>query len=282
MEIKKHFSDYIKENNLSKDNLDKQLQSIGYIHFFNSLTVTCLGEPEFTHDKYNETSSSLLYVPESTKELLIPSLDIIHISTLYIGIMTNSEIRYNYGNYKEFLIEILELRKQIKKDFYHNNDMHDETIQQLMKMYLNIVYGMIDKADSVLTVDMNNPRKYIVETSKKIMATVVSFYLNRSLPIYHINTDEIFAKHISTDEINELKKYYEYMCKDLINLNISKLEIDENEYGMIGMVIGQKKFWVSKDIRVVGIKLVDDRSVLSNNKQYFGKNFREIFPEYTL
>jgi hypothetical protein len=283
MEIRKHFDDYIKEKNITTD-FESELQKIGYITFFNDITTRCLGDVTFTHEKYHETSSSMVYVPDSVKETLIPSLDMVYVSQLYFGIMTNGKMDFNYTNYEEFLKDLVYSRVQAKKDAYKDGEKNESAMkaQYLMKIYMNLVYGMLDKPEAILTSGLDEPRKYIVETAKSVMANVVAFYLNKSMPVYYVDTDEIFAPHIDTHTFEKLQEHFKTSCNDLINTEVSNVFIDEDESNNIGIVYGKKKYMVSTKARVIGIPKVKDETVLLQNKKYFGRNFREIFPEYTL
>lgn len=286
MEIIKHFDDYIKENNIESGNLDSTLQKIGYVQFFNNITVRCLGEPTHTHKKYNETSSSLIYVPDATREKLVSGLDIVYVSQLYYGIMANGKMDFNYSNYSDFLVELGSARAQAKKEAFVDADEYSDEFDALsarvylMKIYMNLIYGMIDKPEAVLTSGLDEPRKYIVDTAKQVMATVVSFYLNKSIPIYYMDTDEIFVKH--TFHTMYLEEHFKEKCGDLINTTISNVFCDEEERNFYGVIYGKKKYMLSHSARVVGMPEVKDESLLKQNKNYFGRNFREIFPEYTL
>jgi hypothetical protein len=45
------FDDYIKNNNLTLDNVTTKLEKIGYVSFFNDITTACLGQTSIIHPK---------------------------------------------------------------------------------------------------------------------------------------------------------------------------------------------------------------------------------------
>ena len=145
---------------------------------------------------------------------------------------------------------------------------------------------MIENSNSVISSGLNSPREYIVNTSKNIIAIISSWYLNKSKPIYYIDTDAIFVPTMSSSVFSELKLYFNEKSNGLINCKISNLTIDENEKNVSAYIIDRKK-WVTvrnNDGRIgfEGISLADNNAVLIENKSFFGRNFENIFPEYNI
>lgn len=277
MEIRKHFYNYIEEHNLHED-LDSKLQKIGYVNFFNDLTTVCLGEPNFTHEKYNQTSSSLVYLSEEAKEKLLSDLDVIYVSRLYYGIKLNGQMKFNYPNFTEFLEALVMERVKLKKEACKQN----QSMIQLIKIYMNLVYGMLDNPESILTCEMDNPREYIAKTAKIIMATIAQFFINKSKPIYYIDTDEMFVPHLTDEEFGNLKKFFVEKCGSLINTTISNIFIEPHEKSAHAIIFTKKRYILTDRVRAQGLKRADDNKILLENKKYFGKHFREIFPEYII
>lgn len=278
------FENFIKDNSIKKHTLDDQLKTIGYVSFFNDITSRCLGEPLFTHDKLHQTTSSLIYLPDEAKEKAIVGFDIVYISQLYLGIMTNGTLDFNYKGYEEFLKDLVSLRVSLKKSFVDNPSELTEIKIQLIKIYMNIIYGMIDKPQSILTSGLENPREHIVENAKKVVLSIASFFLNKSMPIYYIDTDELFVPHISETIYHELQEYFKNECKSLINTTISNAFIEEDESNISAYLAGKKKYMIAfgNRARVQGLPKVNDSKVLLQNKKFFGTNYRDIFPEYAI
>lgn len=279
------FDDYIKNNNLTLDNVTMKLEKIGYVSFFNDITTACLGQTSIIHPKkHNKTSKSLIYIPNNVKERVVMGFDMLYVSVFYIGIMTNGKMQFNYPNYEEFIINLVELRKNLK----HNalNNTNNQLKIYLIKIYINSLYGMIENSNSVISSGLNSPREYIVNTSKNIIAIISSWYLNKSKPIYYIDTDAIFVPTMSPSEFSELKLYFNEKSNGLINCKISNLTIDENEKNVSAYIIDRKK-WVTVrnndgHIGIEGISLADNNAILIENKSFFGRNFENIFPEYNI
>lgn len=273
------FTNYAKDNNLNTQNCNDFLKSETYISFFNDITVSILGEPLFTHDKTPATKGALVYMPHATKERFVDSIDILSINALYYGIL--GRLEYNYQNYTEFIKILKETRTNIKKEMMDNGV--DETLnitQQLMKIYMNLIYGMIDNAQSVLTSSHSAPREFIVEESKKAILMVASFLVNKSLPIFYIDTDEIHTERLSDEILKELVEFYESECSKVIDTKISTL--DRDNMRNISSYYVYKKRYITGDMKSRGMKHVDRNEVLSENKKFFGENFPDIFPEYSL
>ena len=53
------FDDYIKNNNLTLDNVAMKLEKIGYVSFFNDITTTSLGQAPFIHTKKQNKSTNI-------------------------------------------------------------------------------------------------------------------------------------------------------------------------------------------------------------------------------
>lgn len=279
------FDDYIKNNNLTLDNVTMKLEKIGYVSFFNDITTACLGQPSIIHPKkQNKTSKALIYIPTNVKERVVMGFDMIYVSILYIGIMTNGKMQFNYPNYENFIINLVELRKNLKQDALNNTN--NQLKIYLIKIYINSLYGMIENSNSVISSGLNSPREYIVNTSKNIIAIISSWYLNKSKPIYYIDTDAIFVPTMSPSEFSELKLYFNEKSNGLINCNISNLTIDENEKNVSAYIIDKKKWFTVRNndgrIGIEGISLADNNAILIENKSFFGRNFENIFPEYNI
>lgn len=279
------FDDYIKNNNLTLDNVAMKLEKIGYVSFFNDITTACLGQTSIIHPKkQNKTSKALIYIPNNVKERVVMGFDMIYVSILYIGIMTNGKMQFNYPNYEEFIINLVELRKNLKHDALNNTN--NQLKIYLIKIYINSLYGMIENPNSVISSGLNSPREYIVNTAKNIIAIISSWYLNKSKPIYYIDTDAIFVPTMSPSEFSELKLYFNEKSNGLINCKISNLTIDENEKNVSAYIIDKKKWFTVRNndgrIGIKGISLADNNAILIENKSFFGRNFENIFPEYNI
>ena len=279
------FDDYIKNNNLTLDNVTMKLEKIGYVSFFNDITTACLGQTSIIQPKkQNKTSKSLIYIPNNVKERVVMGFDMLYVSVFYIGIMTNGKMQFNYPNYEEFIINLVELRKNLK----HNslNNTNNQLKIYLIKIYINSLYGMIENSNSVISSGLNSPREYIVNTSKNIIAIIASWYLNKSKPIYYIDTESIFVPTMSPSEFSELKLYFNEKSNGLINFKISNLTIDENEKNVSVYIIDKKKWFKVHNndgyFDIKGISLADNNAILIENKSFFGRNFENIFPEYII
>ena len=259
-------------------------KALGYINFFNYITIQLLGNPKQSPIIKQKTTGALIYFPDEIKEKSISNFDIVSVSNLYYGILTNGLIPFNYEKYTSFLSDLYELRKKYKetlKDQY-NEKLMSKSI--LVKCYMNSVYGMINNPSSVLTSKMDNPREFIVEQSKKIMLSVVSFFINKSYPLYYIDTDEMFVPHISETLFEELQSYFIKNCSQFTNLNISKPFISDNQKKLNGYMVAKKRmmYGCGEKTKMVGLYKADDNVVLIQNKKFFGRNYKEIFPEYSI
>ena len=278
--ITKEFTNYVNDKNLTLENMDDFLKSETFITFFNTITVNILGMPDYTHDKSSSTKGPLVYMAEATKERFVDSVDIIAVNTLYYGIL--GRLEYNYPSYIDLIKNLKEVRMDLKKELFKNTeiDTNLDTTQALMKVYMNLIYGMIDNVGSVLTSSHDAPREFIVNESKKVILTIVSFLINKSLPVFYIDTDEIHTKRLTETQIKELQKYYDKECAVLIDTSIAS--VDRDNLKCISSYYLNKKRYLTGDMSTRGMKYVDNDKVLSQNKDFFGRNFPDIFPEYAL
>jgi len=272
------FTEYVRTNNLTPDNLDEFFKTENYTVFFNNITVSVLGEPTFTHDRNSDTSGSLVYMPESSKGRFAKSIDILYVNSLYYGVL--GRLEYNYPTYIDFIKSLKIIRTELKRVAYHSNDTTAKTTQQLIKIYMNLIYCMIDNNNSVLTSSQEAPRQFIVEESKKVILMIVSYLMNKSIPIYSINTDEIHTDRLSTAQLDELQNFYNTKCSQYIDTDVSPL-VRENINSESAYYINKKRL-ITGNMRSRGILFINKDKVLSENRNYFGRNFPNIFPEYTL
>jgi hypothetical protein len=278
--ITKVFIQYIRDNNLTQDNYTIRLHEISYIAFFNDITINILGNPIYSFDKCATTTSSLTYIAESAKETVITNLDIIEITEMYHGVI--SRLDYNYKNYPELLQNLFELRKKMKKKVFEEEIGYDvNLIQMLIKVYLNLVYGMIDNKRSVLTSNLDTPREFIIESSKKAMLNITAFLINKGIPVYHINTDEIHCGSISLEDYEDLQNHYSTITEEFINTTTAKLNKNLNGF-VNGYYKAKNQFILGEKIRMQGLTEVNDDNVRYDNKKYFGSTFPHQFPEYAI
>lgn len=285
MKYERVFSDYIEAHQINKFNFEDVLKDIGYVDFFNDITTKCLGFPKDDFKKTKRVTSTLVYLPDEVKEKAILNIDMLYVSQLYLGIMTNGHIKYNYPNYKQFLESLMVLRKSYKSqmDLKCNDKLF--VMNVLIKTYMNVVYGMLDKNESVISCDIDNPREYITETSKRVMLTVASFFLNKSKPIYYIDTDEIFVPTMNAETIGILKEYFKRECSEYINMDISDVMLEDDNVDVIAYIIGKKKMIIGKNdkLKIKGMPISNnDKKILLQNKKFFGRNYKDIFPEYAI
>jgi len=275
-------SDYIKEHNLTTENIDNTLKNIGYVTFFNEITIKCLGKTKtLSVSALKNKTSSLIYLPDNVKEKHIENFDILCVTNLYLGVMSNKQIKFNYKNYADFLEDLYILRKRIKQTLIsEHNDIQIIKVQ-LLKIYMNIIYGIINNSDSVLYAD-NNIRHYIVEQTKNVVLKTVSFFINKSCPIYYIDTDEIYVPHITDSQFNELKQYFRDTTSEYTNTTVSDISVDLNASNLSCYIINKKKMIRGNDIIFEGIEKADNDKILIQNKHYFGRNYKDIFPEYSI
>lgn len=277
--------DYINAHNITKENVDNVIKSVGYITFFNDITVGCLGQPKTVHKKRQQTTSAIVYLPDLVKERLITNFSIVYVSNLYYGIMSNGFIKFNYETYPLFLEILFNLRKELKTRILEGeSDEHTELVQFIIKIYMNVVYGMLDNATSVLSSEMYNPREYVVTQSIKVLLEVISFFFNKSCPLYHINIDDMFVPYVDDNQLIELKKHFKKNAKSYINTKVSSVDILEQERNLTGYIKSKRKmiYGPADTMTVNGLRKVDDQKLLIENKKYFGRNHRDIFPEYAI
>lgn len=274
------FTNYVRVNNLTAENCHEFIQTETYTTFFNDLTIDNLKEPNFTHDKCPATKGSLVYMPDAVRNKYVPHIDIININSFYFGALVRLD--YNYDNYVEFIDELFKVRKDIKKRIY-NGDIGDglNAIQILIKVYLNLIYGMVDNAQSVLTSTHEAPREFIIEQTKFALLSVASFLTNKGVAIYNIETDEIHCASISLETYVELQEFYTVECDKYIDVSRCLLSKDEEGFTS-AYYVAKKKYMIGDKSRVKGLADANNEEILKENKQYFGQNFPEIFPEYAL
>ena len=143
---------------------------------------------------------------------------------------------------------------------------------------------MLNNYNSVVTVTHEYGRDYVVETSKTVLLRCVSFLLNKSTPIYYIDTDVIFIPSNKREIFNELVETFHNTCSDMIDTDISFPYIDENEKSMTGFIFGRKKMIMAKKehMYVKNVDTIDDDVILNVNKNFFGAKYKDIFPEYVV
>ncbi len=273
------FTTYVKDNSITEDNYNEYLQTETFTTFFNDITIANLGEPNFTHKKASQTKGSLVYMPDSVKDKFVSHIDIITINSFYFGALVRLE--YNYPTYVKFMNDLIVVRKKFKQLVLIEDGETANIAQILIKTYLNLIYGMIDNAQSVLTSSHEAPREFIIDTTKTTILTVASFLTNKGIPIYNIETDEIHCASISLETYVELQEFYKLECNKYIDTSISTISKDEDGFNS-AYYVSKKRYMLGNKARVKGLKEVKNQEVLKENKQYFGQNYPMIFPEYAL
>ena len=281
MKYENFFDNYISTHDITSDNLD----DLNYTEFFNEITTECLGKPPSKYKSSHQTAYVLVYLPDAVKEKVVECFDSIYVSSLYLGIITHGSITFNYPNYIEFLQQLIDLRLDIKSRI--SSDPKNERLNLkniLIKSYMNVLYGMINKEGSVLTSDKENVREYIVKNATKVMLTIASYYLNKSKPIYYIDVDEMYVPHLTGDEFVELQQHFDKECSQYINTDFSNIYIDNEGTPLCTYITGKKKMITSHcdTTKIKGMAACIDAQVLRQNKMYFGRNYRDIFPEYAI
>jgi len=277
--ITEEFTSYVTTHNLTLENMDEHLKFETFTTFFNTITVNILGAPKYTHDKSNDTKGPLVYMAEASKERFVDSVDIIAVNSLYYGIL--GRLEYNYPTYVDFIKNLKEARTDLKKELIKNSKNKTINVtQSLMKVYMNLIYGMIDNVGSVLTSSHKVPREFIVEESKKVILSLASFLVNKSLPIFYIDTDELHTKRLTESQLKELKNYFEKECSKYIDTRLST--VDRDNIKCISSYYLNNKRYLTGDMSTRGMKFVNNEKVLAQNKEFFGKNFPNIFPEYAI
>ena len=284
------FEDYVVAHSITPYTYKEHLKEYGYMQFFNYITESCLGIIKDHHNNTPKTASSLIYLADIAKEKFIEDVDVVCVANLYAGIFTKGVLDFNYPDYEKFLVALYELRKEIKKKCMQENTELEITKQILVKQYLNMVYGAIDNDNSVLSCSMVNVRQYIAQQAKHVMLNVASFFLNKSIPMFYIDTDEIYVPRMDDDLFKELLNHFEETCGELTNTVISAPYLDRLE-GMgytdkQFVIFSSKKKFVFGNVSALketrGFQSVDDQKVLAQNKKFFGRNYDEIFPEYAI
>ncbi len=280
------FDNYIEKHNLTNETfvIDTFIKDVGYLNFFNDITRECLGEVEPTNRAPTKTSGALVYMPDSVKDKLVQGFDVLYVTQLYYGIIAKGDMKFNYPNYEQFLKELVALRIELKKRYAESKDGNDALKNILIKIYMNIIYGMLDKPESLVNSQIENPREFVIETSKKVMLTLVSFFLNKSMPIYYMDTDEIFVPHMDQKTKADLAAFFEKECKEYIDTTLSTVAVDDNEQNMCAYILAKKKLIraPSSGSKAQGLDTVSIDATLLQNKKFFGRNYKEIFPEYAL
>jgi len=275
--VREIFEDFTKTHGLTNGNLIDTLSNYGNIDFFNNITLSILDKPSFTHNKNNSNNiSSLTYVPHSVKDKFVSSVDIISFNNLYQGIMINME--FNYTNYPKLLNLLFEVRKDLKKEYFETRNNLFDTTQMLIKLYLNMVYGMIDNERSILTSSNNAPRSYITKVGTEAVLSIVSFLLNKSYPIFYIDTDEVHTTKLLYEDFNELKMT---IAQNLNNINTNITYIERETKITNAYYIAKKRFLIG-DMNNRGMKSPNLNEILKENRKFFGHKYPDIFPEYRI
>lgn len=279
---------FINENDLNYDALEEQLKNKGVLNVFNDITTRCLGSLNATESKNKlKTTSALVYLPKNSTECMIKSFNKVYVSSLYLGIICNDEMEFNYKNYKAFLVELFNLRTKLKKDLKTNKNkiIEREILVKIyiIKFYLNSIYGMLDNPESVITTSKIDSREYITNKAKEVILELISFFLNNSLPVYYVDTDEIFIPTIPDSLKDEaIAKFIEK--NKFINHSISKV-VFENCEDQLVIIFGKKRMLecdLHKSKIKGNVKCVKNDDVFKENKLFFGEFYQNVFPEYAL
>ena len=211
-------------------------------------------------------------------------MDILYVANLYVGVIISGNLKFNYPHYEDFLKNLINLRNTLKIKNKKTRNEKDMVIILLIKTYINSVYGMLDNTQSVVSSKLENPREYITETSKNIILNIVSFLLNKSIPVFYIDCDEIYIPKLTIQTIKDLKSNFKKECGAIIDTSISSVIIDDTITNKDAYIIDKKKMIVYDDNKctATGLPLIDGERVLVQNKKFFGRNYTEIFPEYNL
>jgi len=277
--------DYINDHNITAENIFNVIKYEGYVNFFNDITIGCLGQPNIVHNKRQQTTSSIVYLPELVKERLITNFSIVYISHLYYGIMSNGFMPFNYSEYSVFLESLYNLRMSLKKRINENvADKQTKVVEKVIKMYMVSVYGMLDNSSSILSSEITNPREFVVKKSIEVLLEMVSFFANKSCPVYYINIDEMFVPYVDGTLLKELQQYFQKNGSKYTNVKISNVNIDDENRNLTGYILAKRKMMYgdSDSINVKGFRKVDNKKLLVQNKKYFGRNYKDIFPEYAI
>ena len=264
MHYAKNFKNYINKYNLNFDTpIDEQLRTIGVVNFFNEITISCLGEPvskfPITKDKI---SSVLLYSPAESKNTHIHNFDIIYIDRLYAGILTNGLMKYNYAGYENFIINLFNLRKELKQ---HN----DLLLTYIIKYYLNSIYGVLNKPNCVLTSELYNPRNVISKHAKEIISNLANCFLKADKPIYYIRLDKLYIADVNKEEFDTIYDKFKSISKHIFNFDVSGISHVKLVKNSV-LYIDKKPEILNdyKDIHKIN-NSIDNANVLNTNKIYF-------------
>jgi len=285
--------EFIADNNITTDNVDHKLKEIGFVSFFNFFTSKCCKKIDFfpeVEKTKNKPTSALTYLSKYASENLISNFETLTLNSLYLGVIVNGHLKFNFENYDYFLKEIYQLRKTIRSKIKLNSLTKDDTDKNLLllkcyliKAYINTIYGMLDNSESIILTNVESPREYVTETVKLVMLNISSILLNNHISIYYIDTDEFFISELDSDFAEKISMDYENINKSLIDTNISEIFIEsQNEHAYF---FSKKNFmrFDKNTCTIKGkVKLVNNEHVLNDNKSFFGNNFKEIFPEYAI
>lgn len=264
MHYVKNFKNYINKYNLNLDTpIVEQLRTIGFVNFFNEITISCLGEPvsifPITKD---EISSVVLYAPPESKNIHIHNFDIIYVDRLYAGILTNGLLKYNYDGYENFITDLFNLRKELKQ-------RNDDLLTCIIKCYLNSIYGVLNKPNCVLTSELYNPRNVISKYVKEIISNLANCFLMADKPIYYIRLDKLYIGNVDKEEFDSIYDNFKSISKHIFNFDvsdISHIKLVKNSVLHIDKkpeILNDYKYAYNID------NSIDNVNVLNANKIYF-------------
>lgn len=281
--IKDVIYNYITLHNINNGNIVDIIKRETYPVFFNDLTTGFIGLPNFTYDDRKTSSEpSLIYMADAVADHLVRKITEISVDQLFLVSTLSDDIEYNYPNFKELISTLLALRKNLKTEFTNTNSLVRDSInvaQLLIKYYLNTVYGVMDNPLSVLSSKNNNARHIIVDRSKRIILSIVEFLVKNNHPVFYIDTDVVYTDELSVHDRHLLVKFVKTSFEGLIESRYLNLSFDYDN--LAGYFIGRKKFIVGKHLQTKGLWEVQPDNIIKSNKIYFGKEFPDIFPEYS-
>lgn len=273
---------FILKNDILLENFDNFLEEFGHVNFFNQLTIlffdTIKLEKKHSFKKTN-IDDSFVYLAHNVKEMLVKHFDIISISQLYYSILLSDEIDYNFKKYKDFLIGIFNLYKKLENKKSNENARQLNLKIKILKTYMDIVPIMLNKPKSILSTKNQKQLDYFYDKCNKIMLCVVSFFLNKSVPVYYVDKNEIYVPHLKENINDELIKFLKMHHRTCIDTNFTCMVIDENQLNINAYFLNKKIITTTQKNT---ISMVVDSDVLLENKKFFGKYYEDIFPEYTL
>lgn len=274
---------YIERHNINTDNIVDIIKSLTYPIFFNELTTDFLGLPNFTYDDRRTSSeASLSYIDDAVTESLINNLTEVSVNNLFVVSALSNDIEYNYPEFKALVGELFDIRNSLKTEFKNSDDTNRDTIdtaQTLIKYYLNTIYGAIDNSLTVLSSNNNNGRQIIVERSKNIILSIVEFLIKQNHPIFCIDTDVIYTDKLSEIQKTELIKFIKTRFDDVLDSRYLNLNFESED--LSGYFISKKKFIIGKKLQSKGLREINVPNIIKYNKMYFGKEYPDIFPEYS-